>query len=313
MSDAKKKIALIVIGCACAIVVAVIIYQIIANVASPVSKTPPPDASASPVQERKPAVKLAADDSTIKNMEEAIAKDPDSLRNEDAYWKLAALYDRKQDIIKSTEIYKKILEKFPSSDNVLKAQEALDNNNVKLLFSDIPTPDSITYVVQKGDNLFKIAKKLGTTVELIKKANKTDTGILRTGRKLKVTKLKFSIAVDKSQNILTLKADGNVFKTYRVSTGKNNSTPVGTFKIVTKIVNPPWYQKNGKVIPSGDPKNELGTRWLGISKPSYGIHGTIHPEAIGQSVTEGCVRMRPADVEELYAIVPEGTEVVIVD
>ena len=67
------------------------------------------------------------------------------------------------------------------------------------------------------------------------------------------------------------------------------------------------------MIPAGDPKNVLGSRWLGISKPSYGIHGTTQPEAIGQSVTEGCVRMRNLEVEELYMLVPEGTEVVITD
>ncbi|MCX5679981.1 MAG: L,D-transpeptidase [Candidatus Omnitrophica bacterium] len=57
----------------------------------------------------------------------------------------------------------------------------------------------------------------------------------------------------------------------------------------------------------------LGSRWLGISKPSYGIHGTTQPESIGQSVTEGCVRMRNEEVKELYILVPEGTEVVITD
>ena len=83
--------------------------------------------------------------------------------------------------------------------------------------------------------------------------------------------------------------------------------------MINKIVNPPWYKEPGVVIAAGDPKNVLGSRWIGISKPSYGIHGTVQPESIGQSVTEGCVRMKNSDVEELYAIVPEGTQVVIVD
>jgi lipoprotein-anchoring transpeptidase ErfK/SrfK len=185
---------------------------------------------------------------------------------------------------------------------------------VKILFSPTITPDSISYEVQKGDNLVKIARKNGTTVELITRSNGLKNANIRVGQKLKVTKLKFSIVVDKSQNILTLKADGNVFKTYRVATGKETSpTPVGTFKITNKIVDPPWYPPTGKMIPSGDPKNILGSRWLGISKPSYGIHGTTDPASIGSNATAGCVRMKNADVEELFAIVPEGIEVVIVD
>lgn len=236
-----------------------------------------------------------------------------SLNAEEAYWKLAAIYEKKQDLLKLKDIYQDLLDKFPSSNDILKAQQSLENNNVRLLFSNIATPDSFIYEVRKGEGLAKIARNFNTTVELISKANGLKDGILRYGKKLKITKLKFSIVVDKSQNILTLKADGNVFKTYRVSTGKNSCTPTGQFKIVTKIVNPPWYPPEGKVIQPGDPRNVLGSRWLGISKPSYGIHGTIDPGSIGRSITEGCVRMKNADVEELYSIVPEGTEVVIVD
>lgn len=118
--------------------------------------------------------------------------------------------------------------------------------------------------------------------------------------------------MDKSQNILLLKAGDTVFKTYNVATGANNSTPSGTFKIVEKIPNPPWY-KPGEVIPPGSPKNILGTRWLGLNKPGYGIHGTTDPKSIGTQATAGCIRMTNQDVEELYNIVPVGVEVTIVD
>lgn len=232
---------------------------------------------------------------------------------EDAYWRLASKYEKSRDLLKLRDTYSKIIEQFPSSGKILKAQESLGDANVKLLFSNIETPDSFIYEVQKGDGLAKIARKFNTTAELIAKANALKGPILRYGRKLKITKLKFSLVVDKSQNILTLKADDKIFKTYRVSTGKDSSTPAGNFKIITKIIDPPWYPPNSKAIQPGDPKNVLGSRWMGISKPSYGIHGTIDPESIGSSVTEGCVRMKNRDVEELYSIVPEGTEVVIVD
>lgn len=221
--------------------------------------------------------------------------------------------DKKGDLLKAKEAYQKLIEKFPASDKISKAQEALENLNVRILFSSIMTGDSVYYTVEKGDSLIKIAKKFNTTPDLIAKTNNIKDSALRIGKKLKVSKAKFSIVVDKSQNILTLKSDQEIFKTYRVSTGKNSCTPVGTFKIITKIINPPWYPPTGGVIQPFDPKNVLGSRWLGLSKPSYGIHGTIQPDSIGQSVTEGCVRMRNSDVEELYCIVPAGTEVVIID
>lgn len=230
-----------------------------------------------------------------------------------------ALFDRAQkavsegDLLKAREVYQRIVEKFPSSGKIARAQEALDDINIRILFSDIPTKDSQVYEVQKGDTLTKIARKFGTTPDLIMKSNGLKDSSIRIGRKLKVCTAKFGIIVDKSQNILTLKSGQDIVKTYRVSTGKDSCTPVGTFKIINKIVDPPWYKEPGVVIQPGDPKNVLGSRWMGISKPSYGIHGTVEPESIGESVTEGCVRMKNADVEELYILVPEGTEVIITD
>ena len=118
--------------------------------------------------------------------------------------------------------------------------------------------------------------------------------------------------VDKSQNILVLKSDDEIIKTYRVSTGLNNCTPVGNFKIISKLPNPVWF-KAGAIVPPESPENVLGSRWLGFDLPGYGIHGTIQPETIGQQITQGCVRMLNQDVEELYSLVPMGTEVTIVD
>lgn len=235
-------------------------------------------------------------------------------KEERAFFTLAADCEAKQDFVKAREVYQKFIEKFPTSNSIIKAQEGIDNCNVRVLFSSEITPDSELYEVQKGDNLTRIAKKFRTTVELLAKSNNIQGSAIRLGRKIKVPKVKFSIVVDKSQKILMLKADGEIFKTYKIATGKENKpTPVGTFTVTSKIVDPPWYQLNGKMIPAGDPANQLGSRWLGLSKPSYGIHGTIDPASIGQDVTEGCVRMKNSDVEELFSIVPEGTEVVIVE
>lgn len=222
-------------------------------------------------------------------------------------------YENGGNLLKAKSAYQKIIEDCPQSSIVPKAQEALENVNIKILFSPVITPDSFEYEVQKGDTLTGIARKNNTTIELIAKANGIKDSMIRYGKKLKITKAKFSIIVDKSQNILTLKSDSEILKTYKVSTGKDSSTPVGTFRITTKIVNPPWYPSGGGFIPAGDPRNILGSRWMGISKEGYGIHGTTDPGSIGTSVTEGCVRMKNAEVEELYSIVPEGTEVVIVE
>ena len=176
-------------------------------------------------------------------------------------------------------------------------------------FSPATGPGDASYTVQPGDNLTKIAKKNGTTVELLRVANGIRGDMIRAGQKLRIPKTSFSVLVDKSQNILTLKNGEEVVKVYTCSTGRDGITPIGTFRIVNRLVDPVW---KGIVAP-GDPKNPLGTRWLGFDLPQYGIHGTNEPETIGQAVTDGCVRLANNDVEELFTLLPEGTSVTVVE
>jgi len=218
----------------------------------------------------------------------------------------------KGDLLGLKTVYQKLVNDFPNSGEVMNWQKKIDDINIRLLFSPTVTPKSAVYEIKPGDTLTKIAREFKTTPELIKKSNNFSDDRINPGRKIKVWTAPFSILVDKSQNILILKSDEEIIKTYVVATGKDNSTPVGNFKITSKLVNPTWF-KTGAVIPAGSPENVLGTRWLGINRPSYGIHGTTDPQNLGKQVTQGCVRMANADVEELYTIVPIGTEVVIVD
>jgi lipoprotein-anchoring transpeptidase ErfK/SrfK len=215
--------------------------------------------------------------------------------------------------LEARELYKKIVADFSDFDKIEDVQKKLEAINTKIILSSMETPSTVIYIVEPGDSLAKIAKKHKTTVALIKKSNQLKSDVIRVGQKIRIWKDTFSVFVDKSQNILILKSNGEIVKVYAVSTGANNSTPVGTFKIVVKQVNPVWF-KSGQVIPPESPENVLGTRWMGFDNPpDYGIHGTTEPQNIGKQVTAGCVRMRNADVEELYDFLPEGTEVTVVD
>ena len=218
----------------------------------------------------------------------------------------------KGDLAGLKNIYQKLVNDFSNSPEVMNWQKKADEINIKLLFSPTVTAKSTLYEIKPGDTLTKIAREFKTTPDLIKKSNNLSDDRIMPGKKIKVWTSPFSILVDKSQNILILKSDEEIVKTYVVSTGKNNSTPVGNFKITSKLVNPTWF-KAGAVVPSGSPENILGTRWMGIDVPSYGLHGTTEPQNLGKQVTQGCVRLSNPDVEELYTIVPMGTEVVIVD
>lgn len=108
------------------------------------------------------------------------------------------------------------------------------------------------------------------------------------------------IEVDKKQLFLIDSKTNKTIKTYGVATGKSDFlTPLGTFKIIEK----------------GRWGGGFGSRWLGLDVPwgQYGIHGTNKPGSIGLNASDGCVRMRNKDVEELYDLVEENTIVSIIN
>lgn len=224
----------------------------------------------------------------------------------------AAFLNKDGEKLRAKEIYKKILNEYPDYKDIASVQKELENLNISIIFSTTSTPDTVLHEVQSGDTLGQLAQKYNTTIDLIRISNHLSGNTIHVGQKLRIWKGTFNIFVDKSQNILMLKGGGEVLKVYSVSTGENASTPVGEFKIVSKLVDPVWFNR-GVVVPPESPQNVLGSRWLGFDLPGYGIHGTIDPGSIGKQVTAGCVRMRNEDVEELYSLLPLGTQVVVVD
>jgi L,D-transpeptidase ErfK/SrfK len=95
-------------------------------------------------------------------------------------------------------------------------------------------------------------------------------------------------------------------------------TPEGTYTIANKAVNPTWYippslkpKYNRSSIPPG-PDNPLGQYWLGLKNTMYGIHGTDIAWSIGRTVTHGCIRMYPEDIEIFFPAIAVGTNVHLV-
>lgn len=164
----------------------------------------------------------------------------------------------------------------------------------------------LTYRVQPGDSLWKIARRYATSIGAIKQANKLTRSMIRVGKTLRVPKGPFDALVSKSKHTLQLLQDGKPVKVYRVGLGRDNGTPVGSFLVSSKLVNPVWYSESGR-IPYGDPRNVLGSRWIGFSG-RIGIHGTRKSEesTIGKDLSDGCIRMLDRDVQELYGFLVEG-------
>ena len=188
-------------------------------------------------------------------------------------------------------------------DKQAEIKNKLDELNAELVFSKEHSPDAFIYVVRPGDTLIGIASKYNTNYEFIMRINNKHRTSIRVGERLKILKGNVTVLVDKSDYTLTLLLDGHFIKQYPVGTGKSDKTPVGKFVIDNKLKDPVWYSTDG-IYPFGDPKNVLGTRWIGFEDKKglygYGIHGTTDPDSIGKEMSNGCVRLKNEDVEDLF-------------
>lgn len=126
-----------------------------------------------------------------------------------------------------------------------------------------------------------------------------------------------AIRIDRNATTLYLLDGGKVVRTFRVAVGQAKyPTPRGSFTVISKEYNPTWnpppspWAEGLEPVPPG-PNNPLGTRWMGLSSPSIGIHGTYASSSIGTWASHGCIRMHIRDVEQLFELVYVGTPVTI--
>jgi len=117
------------------------------------------------------------------------------------------------------------------------------------------------------------------------------------------------VIINIPSRMLELYSGNTLIKEYPITVGKPSTpTPLGSFTIINKEINPIWMPPGCDYIVLSGPNNPLGYRWIGFLD-LYGIHGTNAPWAIGQAVSNGCIRMQEENVEELFEIVKYGTPV----
>jgi len=212
---------------------------------------------------------------------------------------------------------------------VLRAK--LTTVNDDLLFSSkVVAGDPLveSYSVASGDSLDRIKKKRDLAVDwrLLARINKvSNPTALKIGQKLKLVRGPFSAIVHKNDFRLDLFAGSPdeqenwlYIRSFKVGLGEGGNTPVGTFFIKSKMVNPAWTNpKTGQHFDANDPANPVGEYWLGWeglgdSKiyTGFGLHGTIDPGSIGQAKSMGCVRMLPDDIAQMYELLIEQASLV---
>ncbi len=172
---------------------------------------------------------------------------------------------------------------------------------------------------QMGENLFKALNpgsglnKPGQTIFVVK--------VDRAKQKQPVTRIE---ADKKSGMVMVFGAGDKLLASYPATIGSSQTpSPDGEHKITRIAKNPAYHydpEKNfqqGKnteklVLPAG-PNNPVGSVWIALSKPTFGIHGTPEPSQVSKSSSHGCIRLTNWDAEELADMVKPGVTVRFVD
>ena len=234
-----------------------------------------------------------------------------------------AMHGLPQDGRMSAEVWQRLNEKIPANQPVLVGY-TLTQEDIKGPYQ--PTPSgSEAKSKMKGlyyqDVQEMLAERFHMDIRYLKKLNsdkKFTVGetitVFNPGAPLneKITRL----VAKKADNILYAYNGDRLIATYPTTVGSSDTpSPTGTFSIVNRVKNP-WYRassgegKDKKVfmLPPG-PNGPVGVVWMGLSKPSYGIHGSPVPEGISRQASHGCVRLTNWDVLEVYANVDTGAKV----
>jgi lipoprotein-anchoring transpeptidase ErfK/SrfK len=152
----------------------------------------------------------------------------------------------------------------------------------------------------------------GTVIKVVNFGSNATTEVVR-------------IVADKSRKqVRAYDAAGKLVVAYPATIGSSDTpSPSGTHRVERVAINPDYTYnpdlnfKQGNndgvlTIPPG-PNGPVGSIWIALDKPTYGIHGTPDPSKIGKTESHGCVRLTNWDAAELAKLVKPGVTVQFID
>jgi lipoprotein-anchoring transpeptidase ErfK/SrfK len=173
-----------------------------------------------------------------------------------------------------------------------------------------------------GSLLEALGERFHASPELLRQLN-PDAGQHRAGTVLKVPAVAGAatppkaarVVVDRSESVLRLLiGDGRTLAQYPTSTGsEHDPLPIGEWSIVAVVRDPTFHYNpdlfwdadpaHGKAKLAAGPNNPVGTVWIDLSKPHYGIHGSPEPRSVGKRQSHGCIRLTNWDAIAVAAAV----------
>jgi len=191
-------------------------------------------------------------------------------------------------------------------------------------------PILAVYRVQSGDRLGPIGNTYRLPYQLIERINGVSANRIRVDQPLQLIRGPIHARIDKSEYRMDLFVYDDAglqiyLRSYPVGLGEFDSTPVGMWRIRpgSKVGpeggGPSWSNpRTGENYDRNDPNIPIGEYWMGLEgtddntrgHESYGIHATNDQDSIGRQESMGCIRMRDADIDQVFYMLYEGASTV---
>lgn len=211
------------------------------------------------------------------------------------------------DPARARELWLAFLESHAASPKAAGARDALGALNSAGLFSAEPSPHKAIHTVAKGDSLYKISRKFGTSIELIARANSLSGTMLQIGQELVVPQVEISAAVDRESKTLTLQNHGEFFRAYPLLSARVPSLPEGSSSESSVLET--IAEADGKRLVFGDKNYAEGKRSIILSGSGVAIL-SVPADTPAEEMPPGLVVAEP-DMAEIFVLLRRGVPVTI--
>ncbi|HEX4556207.1 MAG TPA: L,D-transpeptidase family protein [Xanthobacteraceae bacterium] len=208
-----------------------------------------------------------------------------------------------------------LAEKFHMQEDLLRAL------NPKAAFDRAGTRIVVAGVAREGTEVVRERTERRETTAAAGPPATADTPDQRGASDPKVAR----IEIDKRERSLrALDKDGKLIAFFPASIGSTEKpAPSGTFKVRTVQYDPIYHydpkfafkgvKAKKKFTIKPGPNNPVGSVWIDLTAPSYGIHGTPNPDKVSKTESHGCIRLTNWDARALAGMVRKGTTVAFLE
>ncbi|MEQ1860562.1 MAG: LysM peptidoglycan-binding domain-containing protein [Chthoniobacteraceae bacterium] len=213
---------------------------------------------------------------------------------------------------------------YPQAPETRTARELLGEINTRLFFSDANLYGKTEYVVERGDSLARIARKLNSTPEMIMRANSLDSTLIHPGDRLLVPDGDFTLTIDLPKQRVVVHHDDGFFKQYPI---QSIDVPASSLPQFATKVTATTLWKDGERVAPGNSSLDGATPWVHLSRTGYILYGVseesgvepggvqiddAQPTAANPDTPPQGIALLRDDLAELQLLLRRGTPVTIV-